>query len=277
VLVQDCELLGELQDMLTSTCSKDGKTWSSDRGCKKHPGVPCKVGKAGRRICGEGCDLRETHNDVPVNFKLIKAYRNQNMDLWTQYAMTRDKLLQAVGDVSEFNRGLNFQRTWKSKLGRNLLNSHCCEWRVWHGTKFESCKSICQKNYNIALAGGKEGTSWTSGPLYGPGAYLAESITQADEHVREIAKRDYPDGVASSKKIYSCVLFRALGGKAKKIVEPTTDEKLKLKDDIHLKGTYQSVIGARRSQINGAFDEFVFYRENQLFPEYLILYERVFA
>merc|ERR1712216_609725 len=86
------------------------------------------------------------------------------------------------------------QRDLKStaSLDSPLESNSCNEWRLLHGTSLDKCKSICESNFAVHLAG--TGATWKDlgkdkgVPLYGFGLYLAERITKADEYAAQIAE-----------------------------------------------------------------------------------------
>merc|ERR1712166_742679 len=77
----------------------------------------------------------------------------------------------------------------------------------------------------------------STGTMYGAGAYLGESITKADEYAKDEAG-GYYDGV------FAALLCRTCGD---------------------------------RSKTAGTFRELVVYDNDQLYPEYIVFYQRVYA
>jgi len=100
--------------------------------------------------------------------------------------------------------------------------------------------------------------------MYGKGAYMAESITKADEYAED-EPGGYYDGV------FAVLLLRVCLGKYYYTTSRDTTAKDKL-----LSGAYDSTLGDRAAAVN-TFREFVVYNSDQLYPEYVVLYQRQFA
>lgn len=103
------------------------------------------------------------------------------------------------------------------------------------------------------------------GAMYGPGAYFAESSTKADEY-----GFDEPGGYYDG--IRAMLLCRVCMGKmyyTTKFGEESAVEN-------HRAGTHDSVL-ADLAKHRKTFREFVVYDADQIYPEYVILYQRVHA
>eukprot|EP00746_Dinoflagellata_sp_MGD_P051848 gnl/MRDRNA2_/MRDRNA2_23046_c0_seq1.p1 gnl/MRDRNA2_/MRDRNA2_23046_c0~~gnl/MRDRNA2_/MRDRNA2_23046_c0_seq1.p1 ORF type:complete len:279 (+),score=59.65 gnl/MRDRNA2_/MRDRNA2_23046_c0_seq1:84-839(+) len=128
-------------------------------------------------------------------------------------------------------------------------------------------------------------TGTNAGTLYGRGIYLAENATKSDEY------GEGPKGPACSEE------GEANGGRPPPGPPPElirtsyilicrsalgrinyTDEAKPDADKLQrecLNGTFESVLGDRRKR-HGTFREFIVYNDGQVYPEFIVTYERVF-
>merc|ERR1712012_1294798 len=141
------------------------------------------------------------------------------------------------------------------------LDSGCNEWWLWHGTSLDGAEQICEVHFKQFLAGSATGT------LYGPGTYFAECCTKADEYARPAAAREH-------RGLFTLLLCRVVGGRVWYTDEPEPDVATLSEAVIH--GSYDAVLGDRE-KCRGTFREFVLYGSDQAYPEFIVLYERVFA
>jgi hypothetical protein len=136
------------------------------------------------------------------------------------------------------------------------LDASINEVYLWHGTSARAALSIAQDDFDIDLAGKGRGT------MYGPGAYLAESCTKADEYAR-----DEPGGYYEG--VFAVLLCRVCMGKYF-----YTEERDESAGEKVQSGEYDSTLGDRAKAV-GTFRELVVYDNDHLYPEYIILYTRV--
>eukprot|EP00928_Gymnodinium_smaydae_P002149 TRINITY_DN10763_c0_g1_i3.p1 TRINITY_DN10763_c0_g1~~TRINITY_DN10763_c0_g1_i3.p1 ORF type:complete len:318 (-),score=26.29 TRINITY_DN10763_c0_g1_i3:254-1207(-) len=258
VAIEDEDLLGKLQDMLTVT-HKTTDNWTRDRGCSEH----------GRNGCpNPGCAFKNKA-PVPVGYKLVRAYRNQNHDLWTKYALSR----KAIQDDCKQNTIAEFEpMTVESSFELDQpLSEGCNEWRFFHGSSVLACRNICQSNFKVTLAG--TGATWkdpakeSGTPLYGYGIYFAERITKADEYAIPI-----PEDEEEDAGLCTVLVCRVVGGRANVVTTNEIDTE-RLRNDV-FQGPYHSVYGDRVSSLKKPYREFVVYDRDQVYPEFLITYAR---
>ena len=96
--------------------------------------------------------------------------------------------------------------------------------------------------------------------MFGPGVYLAESSTKADEYARDDVGGEY-DG------LYAVLVCRALLGRSY-VTEQAGDF-----SDRVLSGEFEHVLGDREKAV-GTFREFIFFHEASIYPEYAVFYRR---
>lgn len=265
ITVRDPELLKSLQQFITVSHKRDDN-WTRDRGCTLH-GV-------GHPHCSLACAAKN-RVPVPTGYTLKGAYRNQNLPLWSKYSVTRSAIAE---ECSREVGGVPFKAwagAFETDVGEPIFPG-CNEWLLFHGTSFGACRSICQNNFRLSLAG--TGCTWkdrdkTRGsPLYGAGAYLAEQLTKADEYSKPASKEELPPGGESTTEIYAALIVRCVGGRTHLVMTNEIDKE-KLLENV-LNGPYHSVYGDRVTTLKKPFREIVIYDKDQIFPEFLLLYER---
>lgn len=265
VEVEDGALVEKLQELLQAT-HKTTDNWTRDRGCKSH----------GVNGCAPACASRN-RVAVPSGYQLVKAYRNQNMDLWQKYSLVKTAITEECGRGYEVDgKQAVHEPVSVATTGHSLeveSASGCNEWYLFHGSTPEKCKTICMTNFKLALAG--SGATWKDPstdkgtPLYGFGIYLAERITKADEYSAEVPG---DDPVLPSGDLFTCILCRVVGGRAH-VVTTNEIEIDKLRSDV-FDGPYHSVLGDRVTSLGKPYREVVVYDKDQCYPEFLLVYAR---
>ncbi|CAK0892457.1 unnamed protein product [Prorocentrum cordatum] len=247
--VSDDSVLRAVQCLLDAT-HKRTCNWTQDRGCKRH-GV-------------HHCPLSCSHSNqvaVPCGYKVRRVWRNQNLELWGKYVLTRGKVLaESVGAARvESETSAHF------KDGLPDLQVDANEWGLFHGASLPACVSICATSFSHTKA--RSGGTWSGQlPLYGDGFYFAERVTKADEY----AKPSDEDPTA-----FHMLVCRVVGGRVK--VQTSNDiNKEALKQQV-FKGDHHSVLGDRVSKLNKPYREFVVYDSNQIFPEFVVEYSRRYS
>eukprot|EP00930_Biecheleria_cincta_P089086 TRINITY_DN78346_c0_g1_i1.p1 TRINITY_DN78346_c0_g1~~TRINITY_DN78346_c0_g1_i1.p1 ORF type:complete len:575 (+),score=89.83 TRINITY_DN78346_c0_g1_i1:68-1792(+) len=257
VLVQVEETIAQMQLFFEQT-HKTSDNWTRDRGCSIH-------GRS-HPDCDWSC-MRENSNRVPTGFRVRKVFRNQNMDLWKHYAFMRNSILgeTSKGELEEICMPSSIP------IEGNMLEG-CNEWRTFHGTNILACRGICGSNFRLALSGTgatwKEPGSSKGSPLYGFGIYLAEMVTKSDEYADALPDTEEDAG------LHGMLVVRCTGGRANVCLTNEIDKE-KLKADV-FDGPYHSVYGDRVKELGKPYREIVVYDKDQTFPEFLVLYERLF-
>lgn len=255
-VTDDESLMALVQEMLTKT-HKETDNWTRDRGCSIH-------GRA-HPDCPWSC-IRANSNPVPTGFTVKRLYRNQNSQLWIHYAMMKRQIMAELAEPCDIPYEAKSVLSL-SDLDSPLSFEECNEWRLYHGTSLEASNGICATNFRLSLSG--TGATWKEegaekgSPLYGFGIYLGESITKSDEYAGETE-----DG------LNVMLICRAVGGRTN-VCESNEIDKQKLKDDV-FNGPYHSVFGDRVAKLGKPYRELVLYDKDQIFPEFLVHYERRF-
>eukprot|EP00434_Breviolum_minutum_P031902 symbB.v1.2.028212.t4/scaffold2925.1/size97224/2 len=134
------------------------------------------------------------------------------------------------------------------ELGVKELSSSANELWLFHGTREAAAECITENEFQVRMAGSNRGT------MFGPGIYLADSVTKSDEYTD-------PDPTGLRTMILCrCTMGRAIrqeggGRECMKVCQA---------------GGFHSVKGRR------AYNEYIVYDENQVYPEYIIWYRRVY-
>lgn len=232
----DAEVLEGIQALLDASVKV---AWTRDRGFQD--------GGRGRR------------KPVPVGFEALSVQRNENSRIWRKYALKKALI---KGSLSVEDVALQ-EYAVKTALVGTLsfmsdapLDPSCNEWFLWHGTSYETAKLICEIDFKQKYAGS------TTGMLYGPGTYFADSCTKADEYARESTEGD---------GVFTMLLCRVMGG----LVMYTDEVEPNAADltDACLHGPYDSVLGDRE-KCRDTFKEYMVYGSDQCYPEYVVSYKR---
>eukprot|EP00930_Biecheleria_cincta_P059731 TRINITY_DN45458_c0_g1_i1.p1 TRINITY_DN45458_c0_g1~~TRINITY_DN45458_c0_g1_i1.p1 ORF type:complete len:681 (-),score=84.24 TRINITY_DN45458_c0_g1_i1:363-2405(-) len=215
---------------------------------------PCPDGKHGRTPGGCPCVQPGANPGMPVAFRVRRVIRVEASDMWTRYHNKKKTIAsrRSDADIVLFDPPELTRKVATSHEGIFApLDSGLNEVYAFHGTRVRYALSIAQHDFNIDLAGSSRGT------LYGRGAYLGESISKADEYARD-EPGGYYDGV------FAVLVCRVTMGKLHCTSDdPEAGSKV-------ASGHFDSTCGTR------LFRELVIYDADQLYPEYVVLYQRVY-
>lgn len=268
VKVEDDVLLQGLQALMMST-HKTTDNWTRDRGCSMHGVNGCPAACASLHRCS-----------VPSGYVLVTAYRNQNLDLWQKFSLVKSAIVEECSRACETPYAAYSVASSTSSLSRQQsLEENCNEWYLFHGTKPEACKGICETNFRLNMAG--TGATWkdtgkaVGTPLYGFGLYFAERLTKADEYSQPIPSGGTLLQDVEGEDLYGVLLCRVIGGRAN-LVTTNEIEIERLRRDV-FDGPYHSVFGDRVSSLGKPFREIVVYDKDQCYPEFLLVYARSYG
>ena len=99
--------------------------------------------------------------------------------------------------------------------------------------------------------------------MFGPGVYLAESCLKSDEYT-----------TPNREGLLPLILCRVVLGRVHECLESNPWPIGQKLCDSCLSGRYQSVLGDRE-KVMGTFREFIVYDSHQVYPEYVVWYERM--
>jgi len=196
---------------------------------------------------------------VPDRLLVTRGDRIQNVKNWMEYSQRRSQIKSAL---SKNDHGL---LTEIDDLKTAGILPDCDKWRLdvganeqwlFHGTNDNAAGAITKGDFLVSMAGSNAGT------LYGKGLYLAESVSKSDE---------YTDENASGER---CMLVcRSALGFVNYNDEPNPDPNVLVSSCT--KGSYHCVLGDRE-KLRGTFREIIVYDDDQVYPEYVLWYKRVY-
>lgn len=193
---------------------------------------------------------------MPSGFKVSRAFRFENGKSWQEFSIRRAELLRDARDSPMQPYEVLTGKAWTNyarNFGIEELAHMCNEWMLFHGTSPAAALAISRSDFRIDLAGGSTGT------LYGRGTYLAESFTKADEYSK------------SAGGEYAMLIVRTLGGHVRYCDEVQPDAEDLTQSCIE--GPYDCVLGDRQ-KCRGTYREFIFFDTENLYPEYILIYQR---
>ncbi len=202
---------------------------------------------------------RSILDPLPSKLVVTSAKRSEHPALWHRYGKVRQRatarlsrkpLTAPVLPATASTAPLISSRICR---GVNFANARV----LFHGSNRASAESILSLGLKIDLSGSNQ--PGHRGPMYGHGIYLAERASKSDEYSN--------DGPELNGE-YVMLLCRAVLGDVLACTTPWD-----CAEDVWPKGTYDAVLGDRE-QVSSTYKEFVFFNEDQIYPEYEIRYRR---
>lgn len=227
---------------------------TKDRPCPK------KVDPCDRQSQGCPCVRVDGDPGLPTGFCVRRIVRVEHANSWARYAKKRKEIYDKRNGESmyQFKPPLMTAGVAQSPEVFDVAFPSINEGYLWHGTSIRTALSIAQLDFDMSKAGTGRGA------MYGPGAYFGESCTKADEYAFD-EPGGYYDGIRAM------LLCRVCMGKMYYTTKFGQEEAYdKVKD-----GSFDSVL-ADLARYRKTFREFVVYDADQIYPEYVILYQRVF-
>jgi ribosomal protein L33 len=218
---------------------------------------PCPKGTCPRTCGGCACFRPGGAYSIPKGFQVERVIRVEDSKMWSRYTMRRDEIRQKrVGSIglSRFKPPVFTGDVSKYSDSFEPLDSQVNEIYLWHGTDVRAALNIMAEGFQVNRKGSA---------MYGHGVYLAESSTKADEYSRD-ERNGYYRGV------YALLLCRVCMGR----YYYTTERDVYAGGRVS-SGKYDSTCGDRARSAD-TFREFVVYDQDQIYPEYLVLYSRVY-
>lgn len=218
---------------------------------------------------------RENKKDrLPTGFQATAVEVIDNLALKKKYAAYKEKLLAATGrmnpDTCSKSNGPAARTGVVPALKSRLHKSPCLnEVYLLHGTSLPNAKRIARSGYELKLAGTKTGT------MLGPGVYLADSSTKADE---------YTAGDIVAKRCF--VVFKAVLGRPLLMHKTPEFQELKTElgqssleeaREIIKKKSCNSLLRDGEESYNGSrptFKEYVIFYSESIVPEFIVHYRR---
>jgi hypothetical protein len=199
---------------------------------------------------------------IPKSLQLVRVVRVQNSTLLREYHARRDQIIDDLSDddcrkskeilTPDVRTGvLNQPLTVLPQLEDNAIE----RW-VFHGTTPEGLEGITTASFDLKRAG------TAAGSLYGAGIYCAGCSSKADEYTRE-----------DKNGIRGLLLCRASLGKILCTCELNPNI-ANLQNEKETRKCH-TILGDRW-RAAGTFREFVFSDNSQLYPEFILYYQRVY-
>jgi len=196
--------------------------------------------------------------NVPDRLRITRGHRCQNVQNWIEYSRRRWQIKEELRAKKDLPRSINDLKTAGvfPEQDQYRLDSNAHEEFLFHGTNDAAADGITNGDFLVNLAGSNAGT------LYGKGVYLAESVSKSDEYTKENARGE------------RCILVcRATLGYVNynDQISPNADALVKSCTE----GPYHCVLGDRE-KCRGTYREIMVYDDDQVYPEYVIWYTRVY-
>jgi hypothetical protein len=211
----------------------------------------CYVSKATRDRRGE---------NLPKKLKVVKVIKVQNSTLLREYNHMRCQIADELKDIDrQQSLDVLSPDVRTSLLNPPLqtlpqLDDATIERWLFHGTNPRGLEGIAKSNFDLSRAGSG------AGRMYGAGIYCAGCSSKADEYTQ--ADADGLRGLLLCRATLGKILYTAA-------VNPnvTQLEEQKKRQQCH------TILGDRWTAA-GTYREFVFGQKEQLYPEFIIYYQR---
>jgi len=201
---------------------------------------------------------------LPERLRVTNVMRIENRDLWAQYCAGREGV-----KAKRRHRAVALEKLTKAGPAQTMalassdlkqdIDRDINEVLLWHGTSPNGAMGIKNEGFRMSKAG------TNAGSMFGPGIYLAENSTKSDEYAQ-----DDKDGLYQGQ--FCLLLCRAVLGQVLQMVDGGEAVHGMVSEAMRSE-KYDSVLGDRAVAV-GTYREFVIYKAEQAYPEYVILYNR---
>jgi hypothetical protein len=206
---------------------------------------------------------------IPQRLICMDVQRVENEANYLEYMQRRTEIKREIsklsGALKQLNNvrndfptsmGVRTQMNWAGIDGmtQEPVDHSINEFYLLHGTNPGAATAIAKTDFRVDLAGGNAGT------LYGLGIYFCESSCKADEFTFEDSRGWRP-----------ILLCRVLMANINYVEEPFPNPAQVQKSVTH--GEWHSVLGDRE-KCRGTFREYIVYDNAQVYPEWIIWYQR---
>ncbi|XP_053400000.1 uncharacterized protein LOC123557665 isoform X2 [Mercenaria mercenaria] len=220
---------------------------------------------------GHGRDAKGLGDLNFKSLKVTKIERIENLTLYEQYCQRRQQLFHKAGEGPMFQQlssipgvkhGCSKVETYLDASFKKNLYPEINEGYYFHGTKTDRVQGLLKQGLDPRMAQG--------GVVLGAAVYMAESSTKADQYTDDRDSRQ--------KTGLQMFLVKASLGKiclmkeVQKLVRPPCCEtNCQKADKCDHDNRYDSIVAEEKY----IFREFVVYDSHQVYPEYVITYNRV--
>ncbi|CAE8621330.1 unnamed protein product [Polarella glacialis] len=219
---------------------------------------PCPRGTCGKVRGGCPCVQPGGSPGLPSGYKVKRVIRVEDSGMFERYVQRRNATKSSRVVAEALHPPLFTQESTGHRFTDVLapLDASLNEAYLWHGTTVRVGLAIAQEDFSLRFSGSGAGS------MYGQGLYFAESCTKADEYAP-----DEPGG--HYEGTHALLLCRACLGKFYYVTDRDSGAKQKVES-----GEFDSTVGDRSAAVN-TYREIVLYDPDQVYPEYLILYDRL--
>jgi hypothetical protein len=219
---------------------------------------------------------RDRKGSAPSRLEVVSVQRFEDSKMWAAYLEQKEKIkkrgtIESVLELDgDFSRGHVVTDGFVSHLTQGgQLDQSLNEHYLFHGTSPEAAENIAEDGFRINLAGSSTGT------MFGRGAYFGECSSKADEYA-VAGGGDALDlgfrGFHQQEDEFAILLCRVCCGKMFRALR--SSDKSQIEPKVH-RGEIDGVLGDREAAA-GTYREFVVFKESQIYPEYRVLYNRVY-
>ena len=220
----------------------------------------CPTGKHDKTRGGCPCVQPGGTPGLPTGYQIKRVIRVEDSSMFTRYIDRREQIKNSRSSCEAPDPQIFTRAAMEASSGLTDIlcdvDDSINEVYLWHGTQVRTGLKIVQDDFSLNFAGSGAGT------MYGKGLYFTESCTKADEYALDEPGGHY-DGVRG------LLLCRVCLGSFHYTLdrEPSAVDK-------YTQGECDSTIGDRAKAVN-TYREMVVYDRDQVYPEYLVLYERL--
>ncbi|CAE8708449.1 unnamed protein product [Polarella glacialis] len=219
---------------------------------------PCPKGTCGKVRGGCPCVRPGGSPGLPSGYKVKRVIRIEDSGMFERYSQRLGKIRRSRGFAKALAPSLFTQEPNRERFADVLapLDSSLNEAYLWHGTTVRRGLAIAQDDFSLRFAGSGAGS------MYGEGLYFAESCTKADEYSQAEPGGHY-------EGTHALLLCRACLGKFFYVTDRDPGAKQRVES-----GEFDSTVGDRAASAK-TYREVVLYDPDQVYPEYVILYDRL--
>lgn len=212
---------------------------------------------------------RDRQGKMPRRLRLMKCHRVEDSSMWSSYllrlARLRAKWSRCTSISEHYTAGQDSPDAQAGDVCTHQplggfvhrLDATLNEFYLMHGTSPDGALGITDSGFRLDLTGSHAGT------MFGNGAYFAECSSKADEYSSA--------GEGIYEGVYAMLLCRVCCGQMLRMLRPDPA----LVQQAIATEQASAVLGDREASV-GTYREFVVFDSSQVYPEYVILYEREF-
>jgi hypothetical protein len=201
---------------------------------------------------------------VPSRLELVHGMRIQNWQSWADFSAQQEVIAAELKGMKSRGKTIDSEILSGLKttgfLGhhRTPLDDEVFTAWLFHGLSDEAVDQVGESDFDIDKAGLQLGT------MYGRGVYLSDSCSRADEVLSTLG----------CEGLHAMLVCRVTLGHVHvdKSVLPDVAQLVRL----WVEGKCHSVL-ANRAELADGTQEFVVYDKDQVYPEFMLVYRRVYG